>query len=313
MEEHEDYGSTDSNGGFVTKDLKERLQHGDKQFRVGVYKTHVPSFSNLVLYSHWNEELEFLFVDKGSAQFYVGQEKIIINSGDVLIIPPNMLHSANRVDQGEIVFYAVLVHYNFLSSFENDLIQSKYVSSLFLQQRHYPTVITKDMDSQLALLPLLQEITRVYLNKPAGYELKVKAMLFEILFRLEGFATDSKSAIGRPRGSHNSLLAIKLLAYIQGNYSQRISLHDMANQVSMNPSYFCRFVKKHFDLTPLELLNQHRLLEAVNLLETSDKKIVEISNLTGFSNVNRFTDTFKKVYGCTPTHYRSNLIDCSCK
>ncbi|MFB5676232.1 helix-turn-helix domain-containing protein [Paenibacillus terreus] len=313
MKKHPDDGSTASNGAFVTRDLKEKLQHGNKHFRVGVYKTHVPGFRNLVLYSHWNEELEFLFMDKGSAQFYVGQEKIILNSGDVLIIPPNMLHSASRVDEGEIVFYAVLVHYNFLSSFENDLIQNKYVSSLFLQRRQYPLVMKKDSDTQSGLLPILREITQVYFDKPAGYELKIKAMLFEILFRMEGCVTDTELVPGRALGNHNSLLAIRFLSYIKENYSHRISLNDMAKQVNMNPSYFCRFVKKHFDLTPLELLNQHRLLEAVNLLETSDKKIVEISNLTGFSNVNRFTETFKKVYGCTPTQYRSTILDCSCK
>ncbi|WP_426332806.1 AraC family transcriptional regulator [Paenibacillus silvae] len=313
MKKHQGYESQDSNGKFVTKDLKEKIQHGDKQFRMSVYKTYVPSFSNLVLYSHWNEELEFLIIEEGSAQFYIGQEKIKISSGDVLIIPPNMLHSASRVDQGEIVFYAVLVHYNFLSSFENDIIQSKYVSSLFLQQRQYPSVIPKDKDSQMGLFSVLKEIIHVYWNKPAGYELKIKAMLFDILFRLEVCAKDIDTGMGRARGSHHSLLAIKLLAFIQENYSKRISLNDMANQVNMNPSYFCRFVKKQFDLTPLELLNQHRLLEAVNLLETSDKKVVEISNLTGFSNVNRFTETFKKAYGYTPTHYRNNILDCSCK
>jgi AraC-like DNA-binding protein/mannose-6-phosphate isomerase-like protein (cupin superfamily) len=307
MDKHHDYEPENAKEEFVTRDMKEILQHGDKQFRMGVYVTHVPNFSNLVLYSHWNEELEFLFIDKGCAQFYVGQEKIVVNSGDILIIPPNILHSCSRVSQGEIVFYAILVHYHFLSSFENDLIQSKYISSLFLQQRNYPQVITQEMDSELKVLPLLKEIAGAYQNKVPGYELKIKAMLFDILFRLETCVTDTKSTSHRSRRNHNSLPAIKLLAYVQENYTKRISLHDMAKQVNMNPSYFCRYVKKHFDLTPLDLLNQHRLSEAVNLLETTDKKIVEISHLTGFSNVNRFTETFKKVYGCTPTYYCSTI------
>lgn len=75
----------------------------------------------------------------------------------------------------------------------------------------------------------------------------------------------------------------------------------------MSPSYFCRFMKKQFDLTPLEFLNEYRISEAVGLMETTDKKIMEIAEMTGFSNVNRFTETFKKMYGCRPMDYRNSI------
>lgn len=296
---------------FVSRDMKEKLQHGDKHFRMSVHMTRVPSVSHLVLYSHWHEELELLFLEKGTVQFYVGQDRMKVKSGEIVLIPPNMLHFATRLDREEIAFCAVLVHYNFLSSLENDHIQQQYISPLFLQRRKYPLLITQDMDSRIRLLPVLEEIRGIYEAKNTGYELLIKAKLFEIVSRLQCCVADPNpepdASTGFAKRNHNSSLAIKILAYVQQNYYKRITLADMARQANMNPSYFCRFVKKQFDMSPMDFLNQYRLSEAITLMETTDKKITEISNLTGFRNVNRFTDTFKKFYGCTPLFYRNAI------
>lgn len=296
----------ESFGEPVSRDMKETLAHGSRQFRMSVHMTRVPPINNVVLYSHWHEELEFLFLAKGSALVHIGQEKVTVRSGEVVFIPMNLLHSASRLDQEEIIFYAVLVHFNFLSSLENDQVQQQYVLPLFMQNCRYPNLITREMDAELRLYPLLEEIRDVYEQEPPGYELLVKAKLFEVLYRLQKCAVPDDLNIGKPRGS-NSLLAKKVLAFVQQNYGKRITLADMAQHVNLSPAYFCRFMKKQFDLSPMDFLNEYRISEAISLMETTDKKMTEISEMTGFCNINRFTETFKKFYGCTPAYYRKTI------
>lgn len=283
--------------------------HGSRQFRMSVHVTKLSSLNNLVLYSHWHEELELLFMIKGTAKFHVGQEKLVVQSGEAVFIQPNMLHSAIRVDQEEIIFCAVLVHFNFLSSLERDQIQQQFVSPLFLDNRRYPLLIGRELEEKLRLIPLLEEVRDLYQQEAHGYEMLIKARLFEVLYRLEKCAAEHPRAglPGQSRGGNSSMLAKKTLAYVQQNYSKRITLSDMAQQVNMSTSYFCRFMKKQFDLSPMDFLNEYRISEAVSLLETTDKKIMEISGMTGFSNVNRFTEMFKKTYGCRPMDYRNRL------
>ncbi|MBP2115605.1 AraC family transcriptional regulator [Paenibacillus silagei] len=299
----------DSIGEPVSQDMKEKLMHGSRQFRMSVHVTKLSSLNNLVLYSHWHEELELLFMIKGTAKFHVGQEKLVVQSGEAVFIQPNMLHSAIRVDQEEIIFCAVLVHFNFLSSLERDQIQQQFVSPLFLDNRRYPLLIGRELEEKLRLIPLLEEVRDLYQQEAHGYEMLIKARLFEVLYRLEKCAAEHPRAglPGQSRGGNSSMLAKKTLAYVQQNYSKRITLSDMAQQVNMSPSYFCRFMKKQFDLSPMDFLNEYRISEAVSLLETTDKKIMEISGMTGFSNVNRFTEMFKKTYGCRPMDYRNRL------
>ncbi|WP_068786341.1 AraC family transcriptional regulator [Paenibacillus phocaensis] len=295
-------------GETVSRDMKETVAHGSRQFRMSVHMTKVPPINNVVLYSHWHEELEFLFLAKGSALVHIGQEKVKVRSGEIVFIPPNLLHSASRLDREEIVFYAVLVHFNFLSSLENDRIQQQYILPLFMQNLRYPHLITREMDEELHLYPLLEDIRDVYQQEPPGYELLVKAKLLEILYRLQTRAVpvDADQAFGKAKG-HPSLLAKKVLAYVQQNYGKRITLADMAQHVNLSLSYFCRFMKKQFDLSPMDFLNEYRISEAISLMETTDKTITEIAELTGFCNVNRFTETFKKFYGCTSAYYRNAI------
>lgn len=293
----------------VSRDRKETLAHGSKQFRMSVHMTRVPARNKVVLYTHWHEELEFLFLVKGRALVHIGQEKITVNSGDVVFIPPNLLHSASRLDQEEIVFYAVLVHFHFLSSLENDRIQQDYLLPLFAPNGRYPLRITREMDGQRQLYNRLESICEIYRQEPPGYELLIKAWLLEAMYRMQTYAmpTDAAQATRSAMGS-SSLVAKKVLAYVQQNYSKRISLADMAGHVNLSPAYFCRFMKKQFDLSPMDFLNEYRVGEAIRLMETTEKKMTEIAGLTGFCNINRFTEIFKKWQGCTPGHYRSAII-----
>lgn len=71
---------------------------------MSAHMTKVHPMNNLVLYSHWHEELELLVMVKGSAKFHVGQEKFVVQSGEMVFIQPNLLHSAIRLQQEEIVF-----------------------------------------------------------------------------------------------------------------------------------------------------------------------------------------------------------------
>lgn len=293
----------------VSRDHRETLAHGSKQFRMSVHKTTVPARNKVVLYAHWHEELEFLFLVKGRALVHIGQEKLTVQSGDVVFIPPNLLHSASRLDQEEIVFYAVLVHFHFLSSLENDRIQQDYLMPLFEPNGHYPLLITREMDKQRQLYSQLESICEVYRQEPPGYELLIKARLLEAVYRMQTYAalaTDAAPAT-RPALGVSSLVAKKVLAYVQQNYSKRISLADMAGHVNLSPAYFCRLMKKQFDLSPMDFLNEYRVGEAIRLMETTEKKITEIAGLTGFSNINRFTEIFKKRQGCAPGHYRRTM------
>lgn len=311
MEEQLEAGSAGQggNGPFVYKNMEEIYPHGSKDFRMSVHKTRIRPETDMVLYYHWHEELEFLSMAKGCAQFRVGSDCFTAKEGDVVLIKPNIPHSAFRKGQGEIVFYAVLVHFSFLSSLENDIIQKKYILPMFLQNQWYPNCITPEMNGEQSVFLNLKTIKNLYLLKKPGYELLVKSKLYEIFYQVNQFskAGDEKESHPQSSAACNSSLVKNILAYIQQNYTKRITLNDMAKQANMNAAYFSRLFSKIFGLSPVKFLIQFRASEATRLIDTTDKKFTEIAFMTGFPNVNQFTETFKKLYGYTPMQYRENL------
>jgi len=72
----------------------------------------------------------------------------------------------------------------------------------------------------------------------------------------------------------------------------------------LSKSTVLNYFRKYLHTTPINYLISYRLNEAAVLLRKTEKKIITISNETGFNNVDYFCKLFKKHYHLTPTEYR---------
>ena len=73
----------------------------------------------------------------------------------------------------------------------------------------------------------------------------------------------------------------------------------------MNSQYFCRFFKSVIGKTPIDYINNYRIEKSVELLVTTNDKILNICYSVGFDNFSYFIKTFKKIKNCTPSEYRT--------
>jgi AraC-like DNA-binding protein len=292
----------------ITQNGQELVVHGSPGFRMSAHHTLKPFGSSQVLYRHWHEELEILFITCGQARFHLGREEFTVKERDIVIIQPNALHSADRIDKSLCEFYAILVHYNFLASLENDDIQQKYILPFFSGHGVYPACISADMDRQYRLLHVLRTIIDSYKIEERGYELFIKSKLYEVFHIISKYAAlYPHTAVCKGGAASNAVWVKEFLRFIQENFGERLPLVRIAEKVHMSEGHLCREVKRVFGMTPVEFLNNYRVSRAVRLIETTDRCLSDISDSTGFPNVNRFTGTFKKVFHCTPIRYRMKL------
>jgi AraC-like DNA-binding protein len=52
-------------------------------------------------------------------------------------------------------------------------------------------------------------------------------------------------------------------------------------------------------------LTEYRIGKSAELLISSSLNVTEIAEQCGFGGASYFTETFRKIMGCTPTEYRS--------
>ena len=98
-----------------------------------------------------------------------------------------------------------------------------------------------------------------------------------------------------------------LVEYMEKNYYKNNLLEDYAKFTNMSIPSLMRNFKKQFKTTPHAYLNNIRLTQAQNLLQTTNLSITEIALQIGFIDPLYFCKFFKKKTNFSPTAYREKF------
>lgn len=95
------------------------------------------------------------------------------------------------------------------------------------------------------------------------------------------------------------------IRYIEEHFQDPgLSVDQIAAEFHISNSYFSRMFHEICSLSFPEYVNELRLNYSVQLLETTNVSIKEVSGRSGFSSVSYFGVQFKKKYGVSPSAYR---------
>lgn len=106
-------------------------------------------------------------------------------------------------------------------------------------------------------------------------------------------------------GKIPNLFVQKAADYIKLNYSEKISIKEIADQLYLSPNYLSELFKKHTGKTISEYLTEYRLEKACQLLDHAEYRVGDVSGMVGIHDGRYFGNMFKKKYGMTPTEYRN--------
>lgn len=98
----------------------------------------------------------------------------------------------------------------------------------------------------------------------------------------------------------------QIVSFIEQNYSESISLEDLAREVFLTPTYLSRFFSKHMGENFRSYLNHVRLDHAMEDLAHTDLTLTAIAYNNGFPNLNAFSQLFQNRYGISPAQYRKD-------
>lgn len=100
----------------------------------------------------------------------------------------------------------------------------------------------------------------------------------------------------------------KAVEYIRDNYSQKITVVDIANFLGVSRSHLYRVFVKNLEKTPKEYLDYYRIKQSLILLERTALTVNEVSNTVGYSDQLHFSKVFKKMMEVSPREYRKNCV-----
>lgn len=96
-----------------------------------------------------------------------------------------------------------------------------------------------------------------------------------------------------------------VIAFIENNYKNPVSLEELAELIDVSKSYLCRVFKQAYGITPVTFLLNFRINKAKQLLISTDMKIRRLAAECGFNDTSYFCMVFKKSEGMTPEEFRT--------
>lgn len=96
----------------------------------------------------------------------------------------------------------------------------------------------------------------------------------------------------------------KIMDYITEQYTQDITLAEVAKRMNMTESRFSRYFRRVTGNTFTDFVNRLRVNRACQLLMDTDQYISTICYDVGFNNVANFNRRFLELKGTTPRDYR---------
>lgn len=229
---------------------------------------------------HFHNLYEFNYLKKGNSSYLINNEIYNIESGDVIVMPPNTLHKSINTEQKireKIFFY---LNREYLSTFLDSRM------SLPVTPTIYHAVDTKRIGE------IFEELNNEFNNKQQRVYMEI--LIGELIVLLQ--RTEKKLSATQKADMSTSSIS-EILVYIKTHYQSDITLKDVASHFYLNSSYISRMFKEQTGFHFCEYITKLRVKEANKLLSLTDKNITDIAFSCGFNSLNNFCKTYKKNNG----------------
>ncbi len=238
---------------------------------------------------HSEDQLVLLYIHKGALNYQHDGHQGEMKKRDLVILNPHQtieIEPVRKIEWIQIRLTGIL----FTSSLEINSANQLFIIS--------DTSQTLKQYLDLALIEKNQRFrgSEIILKK------LLECVMVHILRHNELSIKDSSIQV-----KHNEIETIQ--QYIRDNYSQKLSLDDLSELVSINKYYLIRLFKQQTGLSPIDYLIHVRLAEAEKLLAHSNVTISKISDMVGFHSPSHFSKTFKESNHCTPSIYRKRYAN----
>lgn len=252
---------------------------------------------------HFHPEYELTFILSSSGTRYVGNHFEDFKENDMVLLGPNLPHCWKNSPNQKTSANAIVIHWNHDLIDEKWLEREEFVSIKKLLQ-YALNGVKFSIPEATRFKSQLKKLTTLGSFEKFHYFLK----LLRELSLCDGMSQlTSQSDMHMLNYNNNERIGLAL-EYIRKNFSQKISLADVADSNKMTEEAFSRFFSKIMRKSFFCYLNEYRVNHACTQLIETDKSISEICYGSGYDTQPFFFRQFRKFKRCTPGYYRANYL-----
>ena len=257
------------------------------------------TFSDFVITSMVRGKKIMHLFDKPAFDYLPG-ETVIVPANETMVIDFPEAEPENPSQCIALAVDAVYINntINYLDEFYNSDAAPQHAWKLQFNQYHF--------DNDTEVTGLINKLMRVCSSTDRTKNIYADLNLKELLIRLiqsqylQQVSTETESNSNHTRLHY-------MLHYIHENIAEKILVNTLCRKAYLSRNAFFKLFKEQFGLTPLEYINHERIKLAKQLLNSTNQSVTETGLQCGFTDVNYFVRTFRKIEGMTPGHYQKCL------
>jgi len=240
-------------------------------------------------------------IQRGSGRVTAGDVSTEIQGGGLLLLGCEENYTFTALE-------SILAN---LIVFDRRLFSNSYVSSLGREALLPMLTMARNCrmftEKDACYADVTETVETIWREAEAGRSsspLMAVAMLWRLAALFAREAEQQGDAPGSVRETQNRERLAPAIRFIYQHYDQKLTLADLAREASMSVPNFSSVFRRTYGLSPMEYLNQLRLHNAIDLLQNTDKKIIDIAEECGYFSISNFIKAFNHSMGMSPSRYR---------
>ena len=256
---------------------------------------------------HYHDELELIYIKRGSGTQFIGDSIRQFNNGDVVLVGSNLPHfwqfdehyfREGKAEPADV--YVVHFAKDFWGDAFLNLPENQELLRIIEQSRQGVQVLgnsvqkvaelivqTVETNGARKIINLMEALLEISRSKKVNYLVSL------------GFNPDFQEA---EKDRIQSIYNYTIL-----NYRKKIELAEIAGVARISRNSFCKFFKSRTGKTYSLFTNQIRVGHACRLLIENRMSVKEICFECGFYNFASFHKCFRDITGKTPLQYQKSF------
>jgi AraC-like DNA-binding protein len=253
---------------------------------------------------HRHHETQITWIIKGEGTLIAGNYMQRFQSGDFFVIGANQPHLFKNdpsyfEDNNEKSIHTLNIFFN-PGGFLSHLLDFPEMRSI----KKFVEASTHGMQASGKDLKILTDYITKIKNNTSGFRLASFIELLQVMANLKKWAYLPTESFEYTITDSEGLRMNDIYQYTMANYTENITLEQIAAIVYLTPQSFCRYFKKHTSKTYINFLNEVRINEArKRFMEMKFVTISAVAYQSGFNNVVTFNRVFKSITGVSPREF----------
>ncbi|SEM49601.1 AraC-type DNA-binding protein [Terribacillus saccharophilus] len=287
---------------LINPQLEELTQHKTVELPVACYETTIKQNVHGYIPLHWHNEIQFVLVTNGNAEFQINEEIVKVQKGEGIFINSGCLHRADDQTDSSSVYICLNVSPHTLLTKE---LHAKYVHPYVQATNLTYLKIGINEDWEKNILRAIMEIHQLIELKSPYFEISVIHHLNAIW---QNLIMNGIQLEYRETEILKSQRMKQMLYYIHVHYNEKISLADIAKAGQLSRSETCRYFQRIVKQSPLSYVTDYRIQRSLLLLQDPDANVTDVGYQVGFNSTSYFIAKFRGHLGMTPLAYKKTIM-----